>query len=438
MPSEARACAHAVLARVFEDGAYADRAFHTCARSLSARDRALAMRLSYGAIQRAGTLDYLVERLTDRPKQKLDARVLTALRVGLYELLELSGAPPHAIVDDNVELVKRSGSRGHGLVNATLRRAAREGEALLAELDDETAASAAIVHSQPRWLAEMWWDELGPIRARELMAACNEPGETAVRVNTLQTSVGAMRQQLPTRDIGAPESLRGVELGEALVLDGAFDLVASDAWRRGCVIAQSRAAMLVVRVLAPERGERVLDLCAAPGGKATHLAALMSGDGEVVAVERDAARVAMLRETVARLGAGCVEVLEADAEDLRGTVASASFEKVLLDPPCSGLGTLQSHPDLRWRMSRERIEGLVAIQARMLAGAADALMPGGTLVYSTCTISAAENEQQIEAFLDSHPNFAVDPVTPDRRFYETSPSEDGTAGFFIARLSRER
>lgn len=415
------------------------------------------MRLSYGAIQRAGTLDYLAQRLTERPTGKLDPAVLTALRVGLYELLELSGAPAHAVVDDNVELVKLSGSRGHGLVNATLRRAARETEGLLAELSDDTPASAAIAYSQPPWLAEMWWSELGPQRARGLMAACNEPAETAIRVNTLRAEVEAIATRLPVRRRPGmpqraasgqdqppsgvefePESLLGIELPEALVLERPLDLVASEAWRDGDVIAQSRAAMLVCRVLSPARGERVLDLCAAPGGKSTHLAALMGGRGEIVAVERNAARARTLRETVTRLGASCIDVAEADAEALPRDLIGAGFEKVLLDPPCSGLGTLQSHPDLRWRMSRDRIAELAAIQARMLAGAAEAVIAGGTLVYSTCTISAVENEQQIEAFLQSHPHFAAESLAPSGRFLTTFPNEHGTAGFFVARLRRQQ
>lgn len=432
MPSEARACAHAVLRRVFEQGAYADRAFHSCARSLPPRERALAMRLAYGAIQRAGTLDHLVERLTDRPTSKLDPAVLTALRVGLYELIESSRTPTHAIVDDAVELAKRSGSRGHGLVNATLRRAARERSELLSGLDDETPASAAVAHSQPPWLAELWWRELGAERARALMAACNEPAENAIRVNTLRAEPAQVAVALPARPV-AP--LLGVELPEALVLDGRFDLLGSPQWRAGTVIAQSRAAMLVARVLAPARGERVLDLCAAPGGKSTHIAALSEG-GEVVAVERDPARARTLAETVARLHASSVAVCQADAEQLPDELADGGFDSVLLDPPCSGLGTLQAHPDLRWRMTPARIAQLSAIQARMLASAARAVGAGGTLVYSTCTISEAENEQQIEAFLQSHPDFSVEPATAQGSFARTLPSEHGTAGFFVARMRR--
>jgi 16S rRNA (cytosine967-C5)-methyltransferase len=434
MPSEARVCAHAVTRRVFEQGAYADRAFHSHANGLSGRERALAMQIAYGAIQRAATLDVVIEGLTERPADRLDAAVTAALRTGLYELLYLDGTAAHAVVDDSVELVKMSGSHGHGLVNAALRRAAREGGSLLAGLSDETAEGAARMHSHPAWLAEMWWEQLGAERARALMAVDNAPRERAIRVNTLVANRDEIATALAVASPQPPRPLHGVELDEALVLTSPIDLLASPQWREGEVIAQSRAAMLVARALAPEAGERVLDLCAAPGGKSTHIAALMGGLGEVVAVERDETRARQLKATVERMRTTSVKVHEGDAEQRLDGVASGSFDRVLLDAPCSGLGTLQARPDLRWRMSEERIVELVAIQARMLANAANAVAAGGTLVYSTCTISEAENEQQIEALLQSRPDFAVEPLNASERYVTTLPSEDGTAGFFIARL----
>jgi 16S rRNA (cytosine967-C5)-methyltransferase len=434
----ARRCAYAVIRRVFERGAYADRALQAESLSLDARDRALAMRLAYGAIQRRLTLDHVIERLAERPLQKLDPAVLAALRLGLYELLYLRGAPDRAVVADAVELVKRARSPGHGLVNAVLRRAAREGaESLLADLRDDSPERAAIAHSHPRWIADMWWGELGGERARALMAADNEPSELALRVNTLRAE-----PELVAAELGvAARSDR--ELPEALVLDGALDLHRSRVWREGWAIAQSRAAMLVSHTLAPLPGERVLDLCAAPGGKTTHLAALMDGRGEVVAVERNPRRAQELRRVVERLGASSVVVEVADAAVPRA--GGDAFDRVLVDPPCSGLGTLQARPDLRWRGGSERIAELVELQRMILAAGARAVRPGGVLVYSTCTISAAENEQLIEQFLSGDSDFVLDdlagewpayshPLAP--RFLLTLPDRDRTAGFFIARMRR--
>jgi 16S rRNA (cytosine967-C5)-methyltransferase len=463
MPSKARVCAYAVLRRVFEQGAYADLALRSQAQGLDARDRALAMRLAYGAVQRRGTLDYLIERLAERPVGKLDAPLLAALRLGLYELLYLGGAPDHAVVADAVELAKTSsagagasgkakssgdvraggGRGGHGLVNAVLRRATREGAALLAELEDSTPEGAALAHSHPEWIARLWWDELGAEEARALLAFDNEPGELALRVNTLVAEPATVRAQLPVPVHGDPV------IPEALVLEGPWDVHGSPQWRAGALLAQSRAAMLPARALAPEPGERVLDLCAAPGGKSTHLAALMGGRGEVVAVERNRRRAAELQRTVERLGAqGCVRVVLGDAE--RPLEGVAPFDRVLVDPPCSGLGTLQARADLRWRVAPGDLSRLAATQAAILAAGAAALRPGGVLVYSTCTISATENEHQISAFLESNPDFALDDLgaeLPDHRSGAragplrarcvlTLPHRDRTAGFFIARLRR--
>jgi len=443
----ARACAYAVLRRVFEHGAYADAALHSEARAakLDGRDRALAMRLAYGAVQRRGTLDYLIERLAERPADRLDAPLLAALRLGLYELVYLSGSPDRAVVADAVELAKGRARAGHGLVNAVLRRAAREAPgALLGALDDETPGRAAVLHSHPRWVAELWWERLGPAEARALLASDNEPVEVALRANTLLTDADALAGLLAGQSI---PSRRDPLLPEALVLEAGFDLHSSTLWQQGACLAQSRAAMLVARTLAPAPDERVLDLCAAPGGKTTHLAALMRGSGQVLAIERNPRRAAALEQTARRLRAGNVTVEVADAA--LPDAERGRFDRVLVDPPCSGLGTLQARADLRWRMTPERLVELARVQGEILGAGAQALRPGGVLVYSTCTISPIENEHLIESFLDSHPDFSLDDLTAELPDFAsgsprvlmpgtavTLPHRDRTAGFFIARLGR--
>ena len=311
MPSEARAVAFSVVRRVFADGAYADRALPAEAdrAGLDARDRALATRLAYGTVQRKATLDHLLAGLAERPVARLDPPVLAAARLGLYQLLYLDGVPDRAAVAESVDLAKGAAGRGAaGLVNAVLRRAAREGRnALLGPLHDRDPAGAALLHSVPLWLAEQWWSELGAETARALLAAANEPAEHALRANTLVSDRDAVAAAL-----GVPSRTDSV-LPEALVLEGPFDLRSSALWDQGAVWPQSRAAMAVARVVAPQAGERVLDLCAAPGGKATHLAAL-SGDGaEIVAVEQHPGRAEALRATCARLRARSVRVEVADA-----------------------------------------------------------------------------------------------------------------------------
>ncbi len=421
--SAARECAYAVVRRVFEQDAYADRAFHAEAaqRGLTGRDRSFAMALAYGTVQRRATLDHVAAAFSKRPPERLDPPVLAAVRLGLLQLLLMDGVADHAAVHESVELAKRHGHGGSGLVNAVLRRALREGRQLLATLNDDTPADAAVLQSVPVWLAELWWSELGPERTRALLAAVNAPAESALRVNTLVATPAEIAEGLgvPSRPIpGVPEGL---------VLEAPFDVYASAHWQRGELMPQSRASMAVARALAPQPGERVLDLCAAPGAKTTHLAALTGDEGQLVAVERHAGRARSLRHTLTRMHIGSATVQTGDAGDPQ---QGEPFDRVLVDPPCSGLGTLQSRPDLRWRTSPERIADLAPQQARVLEAGAGATRAGGTLVYSVCTISRAESEGVIDGFLARHPGWEAE--TPLR----LAPDTDGTDGFFIARLRR--
>ncbi|HUR84232.1 MAG TPA: 16S rRNA (cytosine(967)-C(5))-methyltransferase RsmB [Solirubrobacteraceae bacterium] len=378
----ARRAAFAVIRRVFEQDAYADRALHGEAKDLDPRERAFAMQLAFGTIQRRLTLDHLIEQLANRRPTELDARTLAALRLGLYQLVFLDGVAQHAIVGESVELAKGEGG-GHKLVNAVLRRATRE---LPPIPSDDTPAGAAIAHSYPPWLVEMWWERFGADVTRALLRAGNEPGELALRANTLVMQPEELAKALPV-----PTTPAGDELPEGLVVEGRFDAHSHELWRRGAYVAQSRASMLVARALDPQPGERVLDLCAAPGGKTTHIAALMRDSGEIVAVERHAGRAKALQRTCERLHATTVDVLVEDAARFTG---DDRFDRVLVDPPCSGLGTLQGHPDLRWRATPATIDRLATTQRNIVHAAANALKPQGTLVYSTCTLSPRENEEQ--------------------------------------------
>jgi 16S rRNA (cytosine967-C5)-methyltransferase len=431
--SPARRAAFEVLRRTFEHAAWADRAFPAAAErhGLEGRDRAQAQRLAYGAVQRRGTSDALAARLSGRDPERLDPPVVAALRLGLFELLHSDAPADHAAVDSAVELAKGGMRRGGGrraagaagLVNAVLRRAARERTPLLASLTDDSPAAAAIAHSVPAWLAEMWWGELGADSARGLLAAINEPPETALRVNTLRADADELRTGLeeagePVRQ-GPPTA--GVALPNALVWEGPLGPAALAGLRDGVLFAQSRAAQSVVAVLDPRPGERVLDLCAGPGVKTTAIAARMNGDGEVVAVERDPGRARQIEELAERAGARNVRVEVADAA---AQPVGRGYDRVLVDPPCSDLGTLASRPDARWRKDLAAIGRLAAEQSAILARGLEAMAPDGALVYSTCTISARENRGVVEAS-----------GVPSERWslLETRPDRDRTEGFFIAR-----
>jgi 16S rRNA (cytosine967-C5)-methyltransferase len=431
----ARRAAFEVLRRVFEHDAWADRAFPAAAErhSLEGRERSQAQSLAFGAVKRRGTTDRLGAELAGRSLETLDAPVVASLRLGLFEVLFSEGAD-HAAVDGAVELakggMKRGGARraagAAGLVNAVLRRAARERDALLASLSDETAGDAAVAHSVPEWLAEMWWAELGPEDARSLLRSLNDPPETAMRVNTLKADPADLREELEAA--GEPLSVPGTVPGTTLVWGGPLGEAALRALEDGLMFAQSRGAQMVVEVLAPEPGERVLDLCAGPGVKTVAVAARVGSEGEVVAVEKDPGRARQVEELCARAGAVNVSVLCADAED--GGVGGQGYDRVLVDPPCSDLGTLASRPDARWRKDPETIDRLAGVQAPILANGIAALRPGGSLVYSTCTISARENEAVVDAAL------AEDPGLAEMRRVVIRPDRDRTDGFFIAELRK--
>ena len=405
---------------MFEKDAYADRALHGEAKGLDPRERSLAMQLAYGTVQRRLTLDHHIELLAERPAEDLDPPTLAALRLGLYQLVFLDGVAAHAAVGESVELAKGGRGGGHKLVNAVLRRAAR-GE-LPALPADDTPAGAAIAHSYPPWLVELWWEHFGPGETRALLRAGNAAGELALRVNTLRATPQDVTGALAALTPAVNARPAGDELPEGLVVEGAFDAHAHPLYRQGAYAPQSRAAMLVGRAVDPQPGERVLDLCAAPGGKTTHLAALMGDSGEVVAVERHAGRAKALAHTCERMGATSVRVVTADAARF---TTEELFDRALVDPPCSGLGTLQGHPDLRWRMTPEAVRRLARGQAAILAAARAAVRPGGTIVYATCTLAPAENEAVVAA---SGLSLQFERLV--------LPHRDRTDGFYIARLSR--
>jgi 16S rRNA (cytosine967-C5)-methyltransferase len=452
--SPARALAYAVVRATFEEDAFTERAFRAEADrlGLSGRDRAQAQRLAYGAVQRRGTSDVAIERLAGRSTRLLDPPVLAALRLGLYELLFADATPDHATVDQAVELVKTAGaSHASGFVNAILRRAARERPQLVETLlgDDSTPAAAAVADSAPRWLAEMWWRELGEASARSALAACNERIEVAMRVNPLRARREEMLARLREEGVEAHPAEADWPLAapEMLVIDGRIGESVSEAIAAGGLTPQSRGSAAVVEALDPQEGEHVLDLCAGPGIKTGQIATRMGDRGEVISVELDPTRAGEVAAQARRLGLRSVTVIEADATEAG---MAAGFDRVLLDAPCSDLGTLASRPDARWRKSPQTIERLVAVQDELLRHAAAVLRPGGTLVYSTCTISRRENEERVAALLRTSAEGEVPPLQLDDlgarasrlaapaepRCLQLRPDRDRTTGFFIARLTR--
>ena len=403
----ARRAANEVVLRVFEDDAYADRVLRGATAGLDARDRALAQRLAYGTVQRVRTLDHAVDTLGKRPTRKLDPPVRAALRLGAYQL-GFTDVAVHAAVNETVELVREARlERAVAFTNAVMRRLDAGLAELLAALPEDTPGAAGLKHSYPDWVAELWWRELGPEAALELMRAQNEPPERVVRVNGRKSGVVDGR---PDPDL--PNALH-------------VERVDEDALAAGLIWPQSRGSQLAGIVVGSRPGERTLDLCAAPGGKATQL------EGDVVAVELHPGRARELQENCRLLGADNVTVINADATQLPPELTG--FDRVLVDAPCSGLGVLAGRPDLRWRA-----RPLPDLQLELLRVAAERVKPGGTIVYAVCTINKEENEAivdaaglTIEPLGDNWPQFRH-PRRPE--FLLTLPHVHGTSGFFVARL----
>jgi len=343
------------------------------------------MQLAYGTVQRVRALDYAIDTLGRRPVRKLDPPVRASLRLGAYQLGYLGSVPAHAAANESVELVRAAGlERAVAFTNAVMRRLGEGIGPLLEALPEGLPHEAALKHSYPDWVAETWWREWGADDALALMRAQNEPPERVLREPT-----GGLKASWP----------------------------------------QSRGSQLAGNAVGAEHGERVLDLCAAPGGKATQLVA---AGAEVVAVEKHPGRARELAENAARLGAE-LTVVNADALELPAELTG--FDRVLVDAPCSGLGVLNSRPDLRWRA-----RPLPELQAELLRVAAERLRPGGSITYSVCTISRAENEEVVDAL--GFPADDLGAEFPEFRhprrpeFLLTLPHVHGTSGFFVARLRR--
>jgi 16S rRNA (cytosine967-C5)-methyltransferase len=390
-----------VLLRVFEQDAYADRAFRSAAEGLDDRERAFAQRLAYGSVQRVRTLDHAIETLGRRPVRKLDPPVRAALRLGAYQL-GYTDTAQHAAVNESVELVRRARlERAVPFTNAVLRRLS-DGIRLLLE----SLPEGPLKESYPDWIHEVFVRVVGEEGALALLRAMNEPLETVVRLVGGEPPPGAE----PT---DVPGAYRVGRVDETLV-------------REGRIWPQSRGSQLAGLCVGSREGERVLDLCAAPGGKTGQLR------GEVTAVEIDPARARELRENLARMGRADVTVVAADATALPAELDA--FDRALVDAPCSGLGVLAQRPDLRWRATP-----LPELQRALLRSAAERVRRGGTILYSVCTLNPDECEAVVDAsglrvmpLGEEWPAFAH-PSRPE--FLLTLPHVHGTSGFFIARLA---
>ena len=437
----ARQIALEILMAVERRGSYADAMLGTRVPALSPPDRRLATRLVLGTIAWRARLDYELERFCGRDLAGIQAEALTIMRMGLLQIRFLDRIAPHAAVSTSVELAKRSheARAAAGFVNAVMRRATREKVALPARSDDEVGW-LAIAYSHPRWMVERFIEWFGREAAERLMAANNEAAPNVVRLNLARAS----REQIVRRlQADGMEVERATRFPETLILKGAarFD---SPTYRGGLFQAQSEASQLVARLLAPPRDGAVVDCTAAPGGKAAHLAELVGPDGRVTAVDRNFAGLKNARRLCGRLRHRNVQFVQADTSS--PLPLARSFDCVLLDAPCTGLGTLREHPEIRWRVGPNDPARIAVLQLQMLTNAAALVRPGGAIVYSVCSLAPEEGQDVVGAFLDMHPAFQLDlhassyaafkDLVDKQGMMRTRPDLGGLDGFFAARLVR--
>ena len=441
--SSARVEALRILCRVEEDRAFADLALEAALEraKLPARDRALTTEIVYGTLRWQRRLDWILAPHSRRRLDRLDPWVRNLLRLTAYQLQFLSKVPAYAAVNDAVALAKR---RAHGEVapflNAVLRSLTRSGGSLPPPPEDR-AEDIATRLSFPSWLAHRWAQRFGLDDAERLMTALDERPEVTIRANLLKCTRAQLAQRLSEEEevacsatIFAPEGLALEEPGPAFRFK---------AFKEGWFTVQDEASILVGHLLGPKPGETVADVCAAPGTKATHLAALMRNSGKVVAMDPHAARLKLVSQAAARLGVTIVECHGGSAEALAPKFKDR-FDRALVDAPCSNLGVVRRHPDVKWRRTQADLPCLAERQRAILDAAASMCRPGGTLVFATCSLEPEENEEIVLPFLEAHPQWRLDPPA-EAEFpipfeppgvLRCLPHKHGTDGFTAFRLHR--
>ena len=439
--SPARQTAWELLLRVEREGAYLDRVTEGALRKarLSAPDRALVVELVHGVVRWRKWLDFLLQACADHPLQRYPLPVVVALRLGAYQLLFLERIPEHAAVHQTVELVKPLGQRTAGLVNAILRTVIRT-QGSPPALPEDPVQRYAVLYSYPEWLVQRWIARFGAEEACQLLEAQNRRPALSLRVNPRQAKPEHIVEWLAQRGVSAALSPYAEQ---CLVVERLPHELLVELLENGWVSVQDVSAVLVVELAAVEPGMRVLDLCGAPGGKACAIAERLGAHGHITVVDIHPRRLQLAEREARRLGLSeQMSFRVADARSVRTEMA----DLVLVDAPCSGLGTLAKKPDIKWRRRPEDIPALARLQRQILHAAARLVRPGGVLLYSTCTTEPEENEELVADFLRSHPEFTLEPAEQwlpaavcREGFLQTFPHRHVESdGAFAARLRRRR
>lgn len=447
MSVNARALALQILYEVHSKDAYANLALSAALRrqELPPADRAFCTELVYGTLRRQGTIDYILSKFCKQPLPKLPPKILLILRLGAYQLLYMDKIPPSAAVNESVKLARRFGHAGTaGLTNGVLRnidrsRAQIADGAIFPDQTAEPAAYLAAYYSHPEWLMAEWLERFGFANAASLGDFDNQPAPYTLRVNTLKTDREQVLAALNGQGVTAaacplPDEAIQINAGGSLAL-------VRQMIDEGLVYPQQLSSMLAAHALNPAPGATVLDVCAAPGGKTTHLAALMQNKGRITALDIHEHKLALIEENAARLGIDIIQTAAADSRRL-DMLPDRSADYILVDAPCSGLGVLRTRPDSRWRKNAASAAELAEISYQILNEAVKKLKPEGSLLFSTCTISEAENEENAARLLGTHPELTPLPIDnlPEIFHGQTAmqilPFEQGLEGFFFAKFQK--
>lgn len=418
--------------------------------ALSRPDAGLATELVYGTIQRLNTIDYALKGRVKGWPNKVEPWVRALLRLSYYQLRWLDRVPAHAAVAEAVNIAKRRGHAGiAGLVNGVLRGIIRDGLDPKLPSTLSPAERISLEHSHPEWLVQRWIDAYGEETAELICAANNEPPHASARVNPLRSTRDELLATMNDSGLTVQPSRLSAQ---GIVAEKAGNLVHTDWYSNGSLTIQDESSMLVAAVANPQPDMTVLDCCAAPGGKSTHLAELLHNKGKVLANDVHFHKEALIQQQAERLGLTCVETMVSDALELPDRLHAGSFDVVLLDAPCSGLGVIRRKPEIKWNKTPEDVASLADLQHRLLNRVQSLVKQGGTLVYSTCTIAPEENERTIERFLSEHPSFKLDANWPREVLepleatgnvpasfagaLQLLPHMFGSDGFFIAKMRR--
>jgi 16S rRNA (cytosine967-C5)-methyltransferase len=443
-----RQLAFLALRDIHRRGAFTDVALDRVLRTtkLNSADRRLVTDLVYGTVRRSRSLDALIDQLGKKKAHQQPPDLRTILHIGLYQLRYQERIPPSAAVNTTVELAKENGFKGlAGVVNGLLRQyerlATSSGEPL--QLPVEPVERLGVLHSFPDWIIQIWLEQLGVEETEQLCEWFNQSPTIDLRVNTLRVSIEDVETAMQSAGV---DVRRVPQLPQALrVVGGTGAIQQLPGFSEGWWTIQDSSAQLVSHLLNPQRGDVVIDACAAPGGKTTHIAELMADEGKIWACDAKASRLKKLKENAQRLQLKSIQICTGDSRNFSQFTNSA--DSVLLDAPCSGLGTLHRRPDIRWRITPETVHELSILQGELLEQAATWVKPGGVLVYATCTLHPQENEGVIQPFLERHPHWQIEPPAPHsplsafsmpQGWIKVLPHQHQMDGFFMVRLKLDR